>query len=121
MIYLYFEASKKPLIENERRVATGKHVVGPSPRLEELETVNIALKVLRGPERRVLEIIVNKGGETLQKDLYLETGFSKAKISRTLKKLEFRNIIQRKRYGSTKKIVLSDWMKKGMPAHLTGA
>lgn len=114
MIYLYFEASKKPLIEAERRVATEKHLVGPSPRLEELKTVSTTLKVLRGPRRRVLEIIVNKKGEMLQKDLYLETGFSKAKISRTLKELELRNIIQRKQYGSTKKIILSDWMNKGM-------
>ena len=52
----------------------------------------------------------------LQKDLYLETGFSKAKISRTLKELELRDIIQRKGYGSTKKIILSDWMKKGIAA-----
>lgn len=69
---------------------------------------------MRGPRRRVLEIIVNKKGEILQKDLYLETNFSKAKISRTLKELELRNIIQRKQYGSTKKIILSDWMKKDM-------
>jgi uncharacterized membrane protein len=61
----------------------------------------------------ILEVIVNNGGEMLQKDLYLETKFSKAKISRTLRELELRNIIQRKQYGSTKKIMLSDWMKEG--------
>ena len=113
-IYLYFEASKKPLRGPERQAPTGKYLVGPSPRLEELETVSTALKILRGPRRRVLEIIVNKKGEILQKELYLETGFSKAKISRTLKELELRNMIQRKQYGSTKKIILSDWMKKGI-------
>lgn len=113
-IYLYLEASKKPLMGPERKVPTRKHLVGPSPRLEESETVTTALKILRGPRRKILEIIVNNKGETLQKDLYLETGFSKAKISRTLKELELRNIIQRKQYGSTKKIILSDWMKKGV-------
>jgi len=113
-ICLYFEASKKPLMGPERKVPTMKRRVEPSPRLEELETVTAALKILRGPTRKILEIVVNNKGETLQKDLYLETGFSKAKISRTLKELEVRNIIQRKQYGSTKKIILSDWIKKGM-------
>lgn len=113
-IYLYFEASKNPLMRSERKAPTVKHPVGPSLRLEESETVATALKVLRGPRRKILEIIVNNKGETLQKDLYLETGFSKAKVSRTLKELELRNIIQSKQYGSTKKITLSDWMKKGV-------
>lgn len=112
-MYLYFETSKKPLVELGRQMTTRKHT-GLSQKLEELETVNTALRVLRGPRRRILEIVVNKGGEMLQKDLYLETNFSKAKISRTLRELEQRNIIQRKQYGSTKKIILSDWMKKGI-------
>ena len=112
-VYIYFEASKKPLVEPEREVPTRKQNAGQSPKLEELEAVSTALRVLQGRRRRVLEVIVNKGGEMLQKDLYLETGFSKAKISRTLKELELRDIIQRKGYGSTKKIILSDWIKKG--------
>jgi len=112
-VYLYLEASKKPSIEPEKRVPAEEHLFEPSPRLRDLDTVNTALRVLRGPRRRLLEIIVDNGGEILQKDLYLETGFSKAKISRTLKELESRNIIQRKTYGSTKKITLSDWMKRG--------
>jgi len=114
-IYIYLEASKRPLMA-EREVPTGKQIVGSSPKPEELEAVSTALRVLQGRRRRVLEVIIGKGGEMLQKDLYLETGFSKAKISRTLKELELRDIIQRKGYGSTKKIILSDWMKKGIAA-----
>ncbi|MDH5688465.1 MAG: hypothetical protein OEZ48_11480 [Candidatus Bathyarchaeota archaeon] len=111
-VYIYFEASKKPWVEPEREVPTGKQIAGPSQKLEELEAVSTALRVLQGRRRRVLEVIIGKGGEMLQKDLYLETGFSKAKISRTLKELELRDIIQRKGYGSTKKIILSDWIRK---------
>jgi len=110
-MYLYFEGSRKTW------QTVGKHtpVVGqgaPLPTLQELETVNTTLKVLREPGKRILEVIVNKGGEMLQRDLYLETGFSKAKVSRTLRELEARNIIQRRQYGGTKKVVLSDWMRK---------
>ena len=112
-MYLYFESSKKTLVVPEKPMVTQGHF-GSIPKLKDLETINTALKVLREPGKQVLEIIVNKGGEILQKDLYLETNFSKAKISRTLRELENRGIIQRRQYGGTKKIVLSDWMKKGI-------
>jgi uncharacterized membrane protein len=110
-MYLYFEGSRK------KWQTVGKHVPvagqgAPLPTLQELETINTALKVLREPGKRILEVIVNKGGEVLQRDLYLETDFSKAKISRTLRELEARNIIQRRQYGGTKKVILSDWMRK---------
>jgi uncharacterized membrane protein len=86
--------------------------IGTALILQELVTVNTALKVLREPGKRILEVIVNKGGEVLQGDLYLETDFSKAKVSRTLRELKARNIIQRRQYGGTKKVILSDWMRK---------
>jgi uncharacterized membrane protein len=111
-MYLYFESSKK--------VWAGPRIQVPItdqgnqiPHLQELETINTALKVLREPGKKVLEIIVNKGGDILQKDLCLETDYSRAKISRTLRELEARDIIQRRQYGGTKRIMLSDWMKKG--------
>jgi hypothetical protein len=44
-MYLYFETSKKPLVELERQMTTRKRI-GSSPKLEELETVNTALRVL---------------------------------------------------------------------------
>lgn len=112
-IHLYLEASKKPLAEPARQALAEEHRVEPPQKLKDLNTVTTALRVLRGPRRKILKIIVDKEGEALQKDLYLETGFSKAKISRTLDELEARNLIQRKRYGNTKKIVLSDWMREG--------
>ena len=112
-MYLYFEGSKKIWVVPQKQTITTLEPSVTVPKLEQLETVNTALKVLQEPGKRILEVIVNNGGQILQKDLYLETNFSKAKISRTLRELEFRNIIQRKQYGGTKKIVLSDWMRKG--------
>ena len=110
-MYLYLETSKEPSAAT-RRQETSQIIVEEPPKLEDLTSVNTALKVLREPGKTILEVIVKKGGELLQNDLSLETGFSKAKISRTLRELEARNIIQRKQYGSTKRIMLTDWMKK---------
>lgn len=112
--YLYFQTFKRTSAEFEEYRTSRKHV-GLTPKLEELNTVKTVLRVLRGPRRKIVEILVNSDGEILQKDLYLETGFPKANISRTLQQLEIMNIIQRKRYGNTKKITLSDWMKTDTP------
>ena len=109
-MYLYFETSRKPWTAS--RKMENHRVLEQPPRLEELETVSTAMRVLREPAKKILEVLVKKGGEILQNDLCLETNFSKAKISRTLRELEARNIISRKQYGSTKRIMLSDWMKK---------
>ncbi|MBP2029090.1 hypothetical protein J2755_000010 [Methanohalophilus levihalophilus] len=66
----------------------------------------IASKILEGDVRKVYKIIA-ENGEILQSDLVLESGFSKVKVSRTLKKLEDKSLIERKPYGNTNKIILS--------------
>ncbi len=111
--YLYFSAPTRRTIIPRIPTALDPNA-GQVLRLEDLETVNTALKVLREPGKKILEVIISKGGEVLQKDLPLETNFTKARISRTLRELEARNIVQRKQYGGTKKIVLSDWLKRGV-------
>jgi uncharacterized membrane protein len=109
--YLYREA-KEPVMHLEKQVVKQPLSLKPSLDLKSLATINTALKVLTGPRRKVLEIVVENGGEVLQKDILLETGYSKAKISRTLQELEVRNVVERKQYGNTKKIVLAEWMRK---------
>jgi uncharacterized membrane protein len=109
--YLYREA-KEPTVHPEKQVSEQPSSLNSNRDLKSLTTINTALKVLTGPRRRILEIMVEKGGEVLQKDILLETGYSKAKITRTLQELEVRNVVERKQYGNTKKIVLAEWMKK---------
>ncbi|NPE30833.1 hypothetical protein HNV12_23340 [Methanococcoides sp. SA1] len=66
----------------------------------------IATKILEGDARELYKIIAEKG-EILQSDLVLESGFSKVKVSRTLKKLQDKYLIERKPYGNTNMITLS--------------
>jgi uncharacterized membrane protein len=66
----------------------------------------IATNILEGDARELYKIIAEKG-EILQSDLVLESGFSKVKVSRTLKKLEDKSLIERKPYGNTNMITLS--------------
>lgn len=71
-----------------------------------------ALRLLDGDKKKVFSEIVEAGGEILQKDLPIQTGFSKAKITRILDYLEVKDLIIRKRYGMTNKIIIRRDMRR---------
>jgi len=66
---------------------------------------NIVSNVLDGDEKKLYEIILEKN-EILQKDLVYESGFSKAKVTRILVKLDNKKLIIRKPWGNTNKILI---------------
>ncbi|AKB84919.1 MarR family transcriptional regulator [Methanococcoides methylutens] len=67
---------------------------------------DLVARVLDGDSRKLYRIIAEKE-EILQSELVLESGFSKVKVSRILKKLEDKSLIERKPYGNTNKIKVS--------------
>jgi len=69
--------------------------------------VNFVLRLLDGDARTVFSVIVEAGGEVLQKDLPIQTNFSKVKITRTLDYLEAKGLIIRKRHGMTNKVIIT--------------
>jgi uncharacterized membrane protein len=74
-----------------------------SPKLD----VTFALRLLDGDKKKVFNEIVEANGEILQSDLHVQTGFSRAKITRILDYLELKGLIVRKSYGMTNKIVIN--------------
>ena|SRR3989338_1615755 len=70
------------------------------------EFKDIDLSKLDGDEKRIYEIIREKGGSVYQTDLLKETGLSKVKVTRLLDKLETKDILERKRRGMTNIVVL---------------
>ena len=61
----------------------------------------IVLSVLDEYERKVLEVIKSAGGKIRQKKVVLATNFSKAKVSRVVKNLVNRGLIETERRGRT--------------------
>lgn len=79
--------------------------VGPA---KKMEIAPLALKLLKGDERKLYKQISDSGGEILQKDLIMETTFDKAKVTRLLSKLEEKDLILKIKHGMTNRIVLKD-------------
>lgn len=64
----------------------------------------LTVDLLSGDEKKMYLFVLEKG-DCLQKDLIYELGFSKAKVTRVLDKLERKKILVRVSYGKTNKIV----------------
>lgn len=60
---------------------------------------------LEGDEKILFKMVMESGGAAFQADLVKESGFSKAKASRTLDKLEARGIVEKRRRGMTNLIL----------------
>ncbi|MCX8179564.1 MAG: hypothetical protein N3E38_02395 [Candidatus Aenigmarchaeota archaeon] len=67
----------------------------------------VVLSVLNEAERTIVEILQNQPEEEVdQRNIVTLSGFSKAKVSRIIKSLEERGVVESRRYGKKNKIVL---------------
>lgn len=66
-----------------------------------------SLRLLDEDERRVLELVRARGGDVPQGDLVPLSGYSKAKVSRVLDRLEGKGLVVRLRRGMTNQVVLA--------------
>jgi len=64
--------------------------------------------VLKKDEKKVIDIILEKGDNCKQRDIVKITDFSKAKVSRIIVDLEERGLIEKIRKGRTNRIILKD-------------
>lgn len=67
---------------------------------------NIDLSKLDSEEKKIVQTIQESDGTIFQSDLVEKSGFDKVKVSRTLDRLEGKQIIQRMRRGMTNVVIL---------------
>ena len=72
------------------------------------------LKILNLNERNVLNTLIEKKGSILQSEITRMEGMTKLKTHRAVKNLEQRGIISTEKYGKTKRLILTDDIKKMM-------
>jgi len=69
-------------------------------------------KTLTSEERTVLDVLVSRDGEYLQKYIRAETGLSRLKTHRIVSRLAERGIVTLEKTGNTNEVHLSSWLAK---------
>ena len=82
-------------------------LVSPGPESAPPGLEDLVLRLLDGDERRLMRVIVQSRGDLLQRDLVTTTGFSDAKVSRLLDRLEERGLVVRERQGMANRVRLT--------------
>jgi uncharacterized membrane protein len=68
------------------------------------------MKILNEKERAIVEEVIKAGGKLTQMEVFMRTGIPKSTLSRTLKSLERRNLIELRPIGNTNLVVIAEWM-----------
>jgi uncharacterized membrane protein len=69
-------------------------------------THDITNNLLLPNEKKIYDLLKNAPNGITQSKLSLESGLSKVQIHRVIKKLDDKNLIDKRKYGSTNKISL---------------
>jgi len=103
-LVVYFISTRKFFVSEEKPVIP---VEEERPEWDSLKAgYEKTLNSLKGDECTIYKEIFDSKGEILQRELPERTGFSKAKVTRILDRLEDKNLVERKSYGVTNKVVL---------------
>lgn len=84
------------------------------------KNIKIVLPVLKGDEKRIMELIIRDKGNTNQKLLVRESNFSKARVSKILKSLQERGIVRLERIGRSNNVYLAKDFSKGKKEAVKG-
>ena len=77
------------------------------------DAIDLALRLLRPDERKVVEALLHAEGSMLQKDITHETGFSRVKTHRVLARLLRRDVVESEKHYNTNRITLAPWILEG--------
>jgi DNA-binding MarR family transcriptional regulator len=101
------EEMNKKLTELTKELASVKdYIDAHRERVEEekIEEELLILRLLSGDERIVYQIILDAGGQILQKDLVARSKMSNSKVSRTIDRLDGRGVLVRERCGASNRL-----------------
>ena len=100
--YLWYNESKK---QGEK-----PETFNSDTGMVESEKIDIALRLLNENEKRIIQALIEKGGEMLQKDISYELELTRVQTHRTIQSLIEREIVRAEDHFNTKKITLADWL-----------
>ena len=101
--YLFLTRSMSPVPYSP--VVSANPESGSSVAIQELQ--HLALRLLDGDEQVIVRTLIGNGGTLIQRELVRSTGFSDAKVSRLLDRLESRRLVVREREGMSNRVRLT--------------
>ena len=100
IVYLWYTGSRKQVKKHEK----------PVEETLESDKIDIALRLLNDNEKRIVQALIDHGGEMLQKDITYELELSRVQTHRTVQSLIEREIVMAEDHYNTKKITLAKWL-----------
>ncbi len=70
------------------------------------------MMTLNKNEQDVVKELLREEGKLTQKDIFTEIGLPRSTLSRTLKKLERKNVVEIRSIGNTNLVILTEWFKE---------
>ncbi|NIO23169.1 MAG: hypothetical protein GTN38_04055 [Candidatus Aenigmarchaeota archaeon] len=80
--------------------------VGYVKRTHRESSVKVVMPLMKGDEKRIIDILAERKGQAIQRVLVRESDFSKAKVSRLVASLKERGIVDVEHLGRTNRITL---------------
>ncbi|MBL7051656.1 MAG: hypothetical protein ISS01_01050 [Nanoarchaeota archaeon] len=100
------------LMRSSQKVIVTEAVKETEKKVEEKHENKIDSDVLLPDEKKIIGILENHNGYMTQRDLVIESKFSKVKIHRLLKNLEAKKVISKYAFGMTNRIRLEKKIKE---------
>jgi len=100
IIIFLFDVQKR--IEKLELIYRIKDIEGDSP----LKNIDIKIVSLSNWEKRIINLLKEKGGELTQSELKSQTGLSRSNMSKNINSLQQKNIIRKEPFKRTNRIIL---------------
>ncbi|MDG6908376.1 MAG: hypothetical protein JRN20_21605 [Nitrososphaerota archaeon] len=97
------------MIAPSQTVTESNNAKTSSPVEDGLSTL---MRASKPDERKVLEVLVTRGGKCLQKTIVKESGLSRLKVHRIVSRFAERGIVSVSESGNTNEVGLSQWLNQ---------
>jgi uncharacterized membrane protein len=87
-----------------------KHPEAHAAETVDVDKVEVALRILTPNEKIVVEALMERGGEILQKDIHYELDMTRVQAHRVVQGLAQRELVSVEDHYNTKKIIIANWL-----------
>ena len=101
IVYLWYSGNRKHVETVEETF---------EEEIVETDKIEVALRLLNDNEKRIVQALIDNGGEMLQKDISYELELTRVQTHRTVQSLIEREIVTTEDHYNTKKVTLADWL-----------